>query len=76
MRHTELIEIRAMSDTPDEAANLANTVAESFLAFRRDQNRRLRIEQEKEHPSPPGLIRDPMVQIVDRAVPPCKTHPA
>jgi hypothetical protein len=66
--NTELLEIRVRSDGPAEEAKLANTIAETFVDYRRDQNRRI-AEQTAPPPSPPkvDMIVDPMVEIVDRA---------
>jgi hypothetical protein len=68
VRNTELLEIRIRSAGPAEAAKLANTIAETFVAYRRDQNRRI-AEQPAPPPSTPKLsmIVDPMVEIVDCA---------
>jgi uncharacterized protein involved in exopolysaccharide biosynthesis len=74
--NTELLEIRVRSDGPEEAARIANTVAEVFQKLRQDQNRRLRLEEEKARTNAwplrgtsedPVLIDDPMVMIVDLA---------
>lgn len=37
--HTSLIEIRVFSESPDEAASIANAIAEAYLAHRQDQRR-------------------------------------
>ena len=37
VRNTKLIEIRAFSDSPDEAVKLANQVAESYRKYRQDE---------------------------------------
>lgn len=37
IRNTKIIEIKAFSDTPDEAAKLANQVAESYRKYRTDE---------------------------------------
>lgn len=72
--NTELIEIRAFSTYPVEAANIANTVAEVFQEFRREENRRLRMDQKASSPRPEnsGMIVDPVVEIVDVAAIPTR----
>ena len=41
VRNTSLIEIRVFDDRPDEAARIANAVAEAYRAHRRDQRIRM-----------------------------------
>jgi uncharacterized protein involved in exopolysaccharide biosynthesis len=68
--NTEVIEIIVRSNEPVEAAKIANTIAEVFRDFRRDENRQLRIEAEKTRPQPltgRTEISDPMVEIIDIA---------
>jgi len=41
VRNTSLIEIRIFSEKPEEAANLANNIAEEYQAHRKEERRRL-----------------------------------
>ena len=41
IRNTSIIEIRAFSERPEEAANIANAIAEAYRAYRREQASRL-----------------------------------
>jgi uncharacterized protein involved in exopolysaccharide biosynthesis len=66
VRNTGLIEIRAFSQNPSEAAEIANALAKGYQEFKREAERAA-IDTEQ-----PGLssrlIGDPL-KIVDRAVP-------
>jgi capsular polysaccharide biosynthesis protein len=44
VRNTSLIEIRAFSDTPSEAANLANTVTDAYVQYARASSDGIRVE--------------------------------
>jgi uncharacterized protein involved in exopolysaccharide biosynthesis len=69
--NTELIDIRVRSDRPEEAAKIANALAERLQEFRQEQNRRLSLKEAKAQTTAPslrGTIADPMlVEIVDLA---------
>ena len=41
MRNTSLIEITVLSEKADEAAKIANAVADAYRAYRRDQRKSL-----------------------------------
>jgi uncharacterized protein involved in exopolysaccharide biosynthesis len=72
VRNTKLIEIRMRSESPAEAAKLANTVAEAYHQFRHQQNRLWR--NGPEGASKPTATFD--VDIVDTAaVPRLPTRP-
>jgi capsular polysaccharide biosynthesis protein len=74
VRNTTLIEISAFSELREESAELANAIAESYVAFWAEQLHKVN-EQRKnradknEVSAPPPLSR---VEIVDRAVPPVR----
>ncbi len=74
IRNTDLIEMRAQSRGPVQAAKIANTVAETFQTLRRDQNRRLGDKDRQASANSPvsGMIRDGVVDIVDLARVPTK----
>jgi capsular polysaccharide biosynthesis protein len=69
--NTELIDIRVRSDSPEEAAKIANALAERLQEFRQDQRQRLSLEEAKAHTNAPplrGTIADSvLVEIVDLA---------
>jgi capsular polysaccharide biosynthesis protein len=59
------LEIRAFSDNPEEAARLANGVADSYYAYREEQDHKAREAIEES----PFMISDPMVRVTDHAIP-------
>ncbi len=61
---TELVEIRAFSGRPDEAARIANSMAESYRRYQLERTRQSRAREPIE-----GAISHPPVEIVDRAMP-------
>ena len=69
VRNTEPIEIGVSSDDPAEAAELANTIAETFRDFRLEQNRLLKTEAEKANSR---LLETCVVEIVDSAIAPAQ----
>jgi capsular polysaccharide biosynthesis protein len=64
VRDMELIEIRAFSQQPDEAARIANAVAESYERYQRE-----RVRQSQTEKPNPLTISDRFTLIVDRAMP-------
>ena len=70
VRNTSLIEIRAFSEQPTEAAKLANAVADAFRDYRQEQQRRLRIgtaqaaeEETKQQASRVATLQGKVVQL-------------
>jgi uncharacterized protein involved in exopolysaccharide biosynthesis len=68
VRNTELIEIRITNPDPNEAAKLANAIAQSYQAFRQKQNPAPRTQ--KENGSVP--VASFQVDIVDTAATPIR----
>ncbi len=52
---SDIIEVKATTDDPDKAAEVANTFAEQFIAFRQDPSR--------------GELQSSKIEIVERATP-------
>jgi len=64
VRHTRFIEIITYDDDPIEAAKLANAIAKGYSQFQRAEAQRRSTEAENA-----GMISDPMVTIMDLALP-------
>lgn len=73
IRNTSLIEISVFSETPDEAAELANAIADSYVGFRQEQLRDYLNSAKSRSAAELVVSGEPQlwqVQIVDRAEPP------
>jgi len=62
--NTRFIQIITYDDDPKEAANLANAIAQKYSEFRRDESQRRAAELDERR-----VITDPMVIVIDRAIP-------
>jgi len=67
IRNTELIEIQSYSEDPKEAAAIANEVAKVYVEHRRQL--KLRAQAQSQSVRDPLEFREPMVQIIDMALP-------
>lgn len=67
IRRTSLIEIAVYSRFPDEAAEIANAVADSYATYQLERTRDFNL-----HPDAESLVPGTLVQIVDPAFPPSR----
>jgi len=62
--NTRVIQIVTYDNDPEGAANLANAIAQGYGRFRREEFQSRAMESEQA-----GVIADPMVVVIDRAIP-------